>query len=145
MNRATLVGRVGADPEIRNTNGGGKVANFRIATSERWRDKNSGERKEKTEWHSIVVWGDGLVGIVEQYVNKGDQLLVEGQIQTRKWQDQNGNDRYTTEIVLNGFGSKLMMLGGKREDGSSDPGSPSNGEQSRNDRSQDYMDDEIPF
>lgn len=143
MNRATLCGRVGADPEVRSTNGG-KVANLRMATSERWKDKNTGEKREKTEWHSVVVWGNGMAGIVERFVKKGDLILIEGKIETRKWQDQSGNDRYSTEIVLSGMDGKIELLGGKREGGPSDGGSSSSGEQSSGGRSQD-IDDEIPF
>lgn len=111
MNRATLVGNLGADPEIRTAQSGDKVANFRIATSETWKDKDTGEKREATEWHTITVWVQGLVSVIEQYIKKGSKVLVEGQIKTRKWQDQEGNDRYTTEIVLSGRESRLLMLG----------------------------------
>ncbi|MFC5760558.1 single-stranded DNA-binding protein [Rhizobium sp. GCM10022189] len=110
VNKATLIGNVGADPEIRRTQDGRPIATLRLATSESWRDRNSGERREKTEWHTIVVFNEGLCKVVEQYVKKGAKLYVEGQIQTRKWQDQSGNDRYTTEIVLQGFNSTIQML-----------------------------------
>lgn len=113
VNKVILVGNVGADPEIRTMNSGDKLANLRIATSESWRDKSTGERKEKTEWHSIVIFNDGLVNVVEQYVKKGSKLYIEGQLQTRKWQDQNGNDRYTTEIVLQKYRGELKMLDSK--------------------------------
>lgn len=115
LNRATLIGHVGKDPEIRSVNSG-KVANFSVATSETWRDKNSGEKKESTQWHSIVVWNENLVKIVEQYVKKGDKIMVEGQIQTRKWTDKDGNDRYTTEIVLSGFNGSILLLSNKSQD-----------------------------
>ncbi|MDW9528111.1 single-stranded DNA-binding protein [Sinorhizobium meliloti] len=110
VNKAILVGNVGADPEIRRTQSGTPIANLRIATSETWRDKNSGERKEKTEWHSVVIFNEGLCKVVEQYVKKGSKLYIEGALQTRKWQDQSGNDRYSTEVVLQGFGGTLTLL-----------------------------------
>ncbi len=115
MNRATILGRVGADPEIRTFQSGDKVANVRVATSERWKDKDTGERKEKTEWHSVAVFGPAAA-VVEQYVRKGDQLLIEGKIETRKWQDQSGQDRYSTEIVVRGMGGSIHLIGGKRSD-----------------------------
>ena len=117
VNKVILIGNVGADPEIRRTQDGRPIANLRIATSETWRDRNSGERKEKTEWHTVVVFNEGLCKVVEQYVKKGAKLYIEGQLQTRKWQDQTGNDRYSTEIVLQGFGSTLTMLDGRGEGG----------------------------
>ncbi|PDT42733.1 MULTISPECIES: single-stranded DNA-binding protein [Sinorhizobium] len=117
VNKVILIGNVGADPEIRRTQDGRPIANIRIATSETWRDRNSGERREKTEWHNVVVFNEGLCKVVEQYVKKGAKLYIEGQLQTRKWQDQNGNDRYTTEVVLQGFNSTLTMLDGRGEGG----------------------------
>jgi single-strand DNA-binding protein len=114
VNKVILVGNVGADPEIRRTQDGRPIANLRIATSESWRDRNSGERREKTEWHTVVVLSEAIAKTVEQYVKKGAKLYVEGALQTRKWQDQNGNDRYSTEVVLNGFGSTLTMLDAQR-------------------------------
>ncbi|MCO5733756.1 single-stranded DNA-binding protein [Rhizobium sp. SSA_523] len=113
VNKVILIGNVGADPEIRRTQDGRPIANLRIATSESWRDRNSGERREKTEWHNVVVFNEGLCKVVEQYVKKGAKLYIEGALQTRKWQDQNGNDRYSTEIVLQGFNSTLTMLDGR--------------------------------
>ncbi len=110
VNKVILIGNVGADPEIRRTQDGRPIANLRIATSETWRDRNSGERKEKTEWHTVVVFNEGLCKVVEQYVKKGAKLYIEGQLQTRKWQDQNGQDRYTTEVVLQKFRGELQML-----------------------------------
>ncbi|MDB5535045.1 MAG: ssb [Hyphomicrobiales bacterium] len=121
VNKVILIGNVGADPEIRRTQDGRPIANLRIATSETWRDKNSGERKEKTEWHTVVVFNEGLCKVVEQYVKKGAKLYIEGALQTRKWQDQTGNDRYSTEIVLQGFGSTLTMLDGRGEGGGRSP------------------------
>lgn len=113
VNKVILLGNLGADPEIRTFQNGGKVANLRIATSERWRDKNTGENREKTEWHTVAIFSEGLVRVVEQYLKKGSSVYLEGKLQTRKWQDQSGNDRYSTEIVLQGFDSKLVMLGGR--------------------------------
>ena len=117
VNKVILVGNVGADPEIRRTQDGRPIANLRIATSESWRDRTSGERREKTEWHTVVVFNEGLCKVVEQYVKKGAKLYIEGALQTRKWQDQTGNDRYSTEIVLQGFNSTLTMLDGRGEGG----------------------------
>lgn len=112
LNRMTIIGRLGADPEVKSFQNGGRLANMRIATSESWKDKTTGEKKERTEWHSVTVRSDGLVGLVQNYLKKGSRVYVEGQLQTRKWQDSNGNDRYTTEIVLQGFSGKLIMLDG---------------------------------
>lgn len=117
VNKVILIGNVGADPEIRRTQSGTPIANLRIATSEAWRDRNSGERREKTEWHNVVVFNEGLCKVVEQYVKKGAKLYIEGQLQTRKWQDKDGNDRYSTEVVLQGFNSTLTMLDGRGEGG----------------------------
>src|SRR5690606_17300161 len=117
VNKVILIGNVGADPEIRRTQDGRPIANLRLATSESWRDRNSGERREKTEWHTVVVFNEGLCKVVEQYVKKGAKLYIEGALQTRKWQDQTGNDRYSTEIVLQGFNSTLTMLDGRGEGG----------------------------
>jgi single-strand DNA-binding protein len=122
VNKVILIGNVGADPEIRRTQDGRPIANLRIATSETWRDRNSGERREKTEWHTVVVFNEGLCKVVEQYVKKGAKLYIEGALQTRKWQDQNGNDRYSTEVVLQGFNSTLTMLDGRGEGGGASGG-----------------------
>jgi single-strand DNA-binding protein len=119
FNKAILIGNVGADPEIRTTNSGDRIANLRLATSERWKDKTTGERKESTEWHRVVCFNDALVGVIEQYVQKGSQISVEGQIKTRKWQDQGGVDRYSTEIVIGRFNGGLTLLG-RREGGGGD-------------------------
>jgi len=124
VNKVILIGNVGADPEIRRTQDGRPIANLRIATSESWRDRNSGERKEKTEWHSVVVFNEGLCKVVEQYVKKGAKLYIEGALQTRKWQDQNGNDRYSTEVVLQGFNSTLTMLDGPSGDSNRNSSQP---------------------
>lgn len=117
VNKVILVGNLGADPEIRRLNSGEPVVNIRIATSESWRDKNSGERKEKTEWHNVVIFNDQIAKVAEQYLKKGMKVYVEGQLQTRKWQDQTGNDRYTTEIVLQKFRGELQMLDARGEGG----------------------------
>ena len=116
VNKVILIGNLGADPEIRRTQDGRPIANLRIATSESWRDKNTGERKEKTEWHTVVIFNEGLCKVAEQYLKKGSTVYVEGQLATRKWQDQGGNDRYSTEVVLQGFGGNLTMLGGPSGD-----------------------------
>lgn len=110
INKVIIVGNLGADPEVRTFSNGGKVCNLRIATSESWKDKNTGERKEKTEWHSVAIFSEGLAGVAEKYLRKGSKVYIEGKLQTRKWQDQSGNDRYSTEIVLQGFDGKLEML-----------------------------------
>ena len=115
VNKAIIVGHLGRDPETRNFPNGGKVVNLRIATSESWKDKQSGERKERTEWHSVAIFDEGLAKIAEQYLRKGTMVYIEGQLETRKWQDQSGADRYSTEIVLRPFHSTLTMLGGKPE------------------------------
>ena len=117
VNKVILVGNLGADPEIRRLNSGDPVVNIRIATSESWRDKMSGERREKTEWHNVVIFNDNLAKVAEQYLKKGMKVYVEGQLQTRKWQDQTGNDRYTTEIVLQKFRGELQMLDARGEGG----------------------------
>ena len=110
VNKVILVGNLGADPEIRRTQDGRPIANLRVATSESWRDKQSGERRERTEWHRVVIFNEGLCRIAEQYLRKGSKVYLEGQLQTRKWQDQSGQDRYSTEVVLQGFNSQLTML-----------------------------------
>src|SRR5499433_1839818 len=110
VNKVILVGNLGRDPEIRQLPSGGQIANLSVATSETWRDKNSGERKERTEWHRVVIFNEGLCKIAEQYLKKGSKVYVEGQLQTRKWQDQSGQEKYTTEVVLQGFNSVLTML-----------------------------------
>ena len=154
VNKVILVGNLGADPEIRRTQDGRPIANLRIATSESWRDKNTGERKERTEWHRVVVFNEGLCKVIEQYVKKGSKVYLEGALQTRKWTDQSGHERYSTEVVLQGFNSVLTMLdskgggssGGGDYGGSSDDfgGSSSSGGGGRGNFNQD-LDDEIPF
>ena len=164
LNKVMLIGNVGADPEIRRTQSGNPIANMRIATSESWRAAD-GERREKTEWHTVVVFNEGLCKVIEQYVKKGAKLYIEGALQTRKWQDKDGNDRYSTEIVLQNFGSTLVMLDGKRDgdgggerSGGSTGGGGSYSEQSGGERQssggghqdsrgnmQRDIDDDIPF
>lgn len=122
INKVILVGNLGADPEVRRLNSGDPVVNIRVATSESWRDKMSGERREKTEWHNVVIFNDNLAKVAEQYLKKGMKVYVEGQLQTRKWQDQTGNDRYTTEIVLQKFRGELQMLDARGEGGRSGQG-----------------------
>ncbi|MFY0310718.1 single-stranded DNA-binding protein [Leisingera sp. D0M16] len=117
LNKVMLIGNLGRDPEVRSFQNGGKVCNLRIATSETWKDRNTGERRERTEWHSVAIFNEGLVRVCEQYLRKGSKVYVEGQLQTRKWQDQSGQDRYSTEVVLQGFGSTLTMLDGRGEGG----------------------------
>lgn len=119
VNKVILVGNVGQDPEIRQFANGGQVASFSLATSENWKDKNTGERKEKTEWHRISIFNEGLVRVVQSYVKKGSKLYIEGQLETRKWQDQNGVEKYTTEVVLRGYGGNLTMLDGRNDNAGS--------------------------
>jgi single-strand DNA-binding protein len=165
VNKVILIGNLGRDPEVRSFQNGGKVCNLRIATSETWKDRNTGERREKTEWHSVAIFQEGLVRIAEQYLKKGSKVYIEGQLQTRKWQDQSGADRYSTEVVLQGFNGTLTMLdgpsgggsgggGGGYDSGPSDPGgygggydsgpSSSGGGGGGGQSSRD-LDDEIPF
>ncbi len=123
LNKVMLIGNLGADPEIRSFQNGGRVANLRIATTETWKDRNSGERQERTEWHTVAIFSEGLVGVVERFLRKGSKVYIEGQLQTRKWQDQSGNDRYSTEVVIRGMNGTLTMLdgasGGQRGGGGS--------------------------
>jgi single-strand DNA-binding protein len=117
VNKVIIVGNLGRDPEVRSFQNGGKVVNLRIATSETWRDKASGERKERTEWHSVAIFNENLARIAEQYLRKGSTVYIEGQLETRKWQDQSGQDRYTTEVVLRPYRGELTLLGGRGEGG----------------------------
>jgi single-strand DNA-binding protein len=164
VNKVILIGNLGRDPEVRSFQNGGKVCNLRIATSETWKDKNTGERREKTEWHSVAIFNEGLVRVCEQYLRKGSKVYLEGQLQTRKWQDQSGQDKYSTEVVLQGFGGTLTMLdgrdggggggssygggqGGGYDSGSQDSGyggGSQGGSQGGGSSSRD-LDDEIPF
>ena len=122
VNKVILVGNLGRDPEIRTTNDGTKIANLSLATSESWRDRNSGERRERTEWHRVVIFNDRLVDVVEKYLNKGSKIYIEGQLQTRKWTDRDGQERYTTEVVLQRFRGELTMLDGRGGGGGGDFG-----------------------
>ena len=160
VNKVILIGNVGKDPEIRRTQDGRPIANLRIATSESWRDKATGERREKTEWHSVVIFNEGLCRVAEQYLKKGAKVYLEGQLQTRKWQGQDGQDRYSTEVVLQGFNSTLTMLDSRgggasssmQDDDHADYGAPSNGNGGSARRGgggkgnfDKPIDDEIPF
>jgi single-strand DNA-binding protein len=133
VNKVILIGNLGRDPEVRSFQNGGKVVNLRIATSETWRDRNTGERKERTEWHSVAIYNEALGKIAEQYLRKGSTVYIEGQLETRKWQDQSGQDRYTTEIVLRPYSGNLTLLGGRGESGGGggydDRGGPDDGGQ----------------
>ncbi len=122
VNKVILVGNVGNDPEVRSFNNGGKVCNFSLATSESWKDKQSGEKREKTEWHRVSIFNEGLVGIVERYVKKGSKLYIEGKLQTRKWQNRDGNDQYTTEVVLQGYDGNLTLLDSRNSGGGGNMG-----------------------
>ena len=159
VNKVILIGNLGRDPEVRSFQNGGKVCNLRIATSETWKDRNTGERRERTEWHSVAIFNEGLVRVAEQYLRKGSKVYVEGQLQTRKWQDQSGQDRYSTEVVLRPYRSELTMLDGRGEGGGG--GGSHGGGQDQGGYGGDYggsapsggqsggpareMDDEIPF
>jgi single-strand DNA-binding protein len=172
VNKVILIGNLGQDPEVKSFQNGGRIANLRIATSENWKDKQTGERKERTEWHSVVLQSDGLVGVAERYLRKGSKVYIEGQLRTRKWQDQSGNDRYTTEVSVGGIGGVLTMLdgapggggggggGGQRSGGGDDWSGGSSGGGSRGGGGQpgggsswnqgggataDDLDDDIPF
>ena len=157
VNKVILVGNLGADPEIRRLNSGDPVVNLRIATSEQWRDKSSGERREKTEWHNVVIFNENLAKVAENYLRKGSKIYIEGQLQTRKWQDRDGNDKYTTEVVLQRYRGELQMLdtkgeggggyggGGGRMDDRSGGGSQRQMDGPKEDFSSDTLDDDIPF
>ena len=162
VNKVILIGNLGRDPEVRSFQNGGKVCNLRIATSETWKDRNSGERREKTEWHSVAVFSEGLVRVCEQYLRKGSKIYIEGKLQIRKWQDQSGADRYSTEVVLQGFDATLVMLDSRNDGGSGggsgggygdqsggygggyDQGAPNQSSGGGSAPSRD-LDDEIPF
>lgn len=149
INKVILVGNLGQDPEIRSISDGREVANFSLATSESWKDKNSGEKKEKTEWHRVVIFSQGLVNIVKNYVKKGSKLYIEGSLQTRKWTDNNGVEKYTTEIVLQNFNSTLQILDSRDRNSSSSSSShdysSSNSRNNNTNISVEESDDEIPF
>lgn len=122
LNRVTLIGNLGKDPETKRTQDGRPIVNLSIATKETWRDKSSGERKEKTEWHRVVCFNEGLCGVLEQYVRKGDLLFIEGKLQTRKWTDQSGVEKYSTEVVMQNFDAKMLMIGGRKSGGAGSAG-----------------------
>jgi single-strand DNA-binding protein len=149
LNKATIIGNLGRDPELRSTQDSTQVANISVATSEAWTDKQTGERRERTEWHRVTAWGK-LAEIVGQYLHKGSKVYLEGKLQTRKWQDQAGQDRYTTEIVLRGYDAKLVMLGGTQDGGqaAAPAGGAAQGQQGGAGQASgpaDDLDDEIPF
>jgi single-strand DNA-binding protein len=162
VNKVMLIGHLGRDPEVRSFQNGGKVCNLRLATSENWKDKNTGERREKTEWHSIAIFQEGLVSVAEKYLKKGALVYIEGKLATRKWQDASGADRYSTEIVLQGYDGVLKMLGGRRDGdgggdgggygggdggggGGADGGQQGGGQQGGGQQGGADLDDEIPF
>ena len=151
VNKVILLGNLGRDPDIRSMQSGSKMASFSLATSKRWKDRATQEQKEKTSWHNVVVFGDGLVDIVEKYVKKGSKIYIEGELQTRKWQDQDGNDKYTTEVILQGFNSNLTLLDSRNNSQTSenkiDSSSEINQEQSIESNTSDSSDgdDDIPF
>ena len=162
LNMVQIIGNLGQDPDVRSFNNGGKVCNLSIATSETWKDKNTGEKREKTEWHRVAIFNEGLVRVAEQYLRKGSKVYIQGKLETRKWQDQSGQDRYSTEIVLKPFNGVLTMLpdGKSRESGGGYGGSSGGGYGNQSDRGSGYgggsygggdggpgpdMDDEIPF
>jgi single-strand DNA-binding protein len=129
VNKVILIGNLGRDPEVRSFTNGGKVCNLRIATSETWKDRNTGERKERTEWHSVAIHAEGLVGIAERFLRKGSKVYIEGQLETRKWQDQSGQDRYTTEVVLRPYNGTLTLLDGRRDGDGGGSGGDHGGDQ----------------
>lgn len=146
VNKVIILGRLGADPEVRSFPNGGQVVNLRVATSETWKDKNSGEKKERTEWHSVAIFNEPVGKIAEQYLRKGSEVYLEGQLETRKWQDQSGNDRYSTEVVLRPFNGVLTLVGGRS--GSGDSGGGGYQQQERRDdppAQRSPLEDDIPF
>ena len=154
VNKVILIGNLGADPEVKSFQNGGRIANLRIATSENWKDKATGEKKERTEWHTVTLSSDGLVGVAERYLRKGSKVYIEGQLRTRKWQDQSGQDRYSTEINVGGMNGVLTMLDGPQGAGNAGGSSASNhqagsksdaGSASGRGGFADYLDDDVPF
>ena len=146
LNKVQIIGRLGADPEIKQMVNGKTVARLSVATSQSWKDKSSGERKEKTEWHRVVIFNEGLVNIVQQYLKKGANVYLEGQLSTRKWRDEkSGQDKYSTEIVLQGYNSSLTMLGGKNSSNNSEPSQESSLPNDQMSQDNSDLDDEIPF
>ena len=146
LNKVQIIGRLGADPEIKQMVNGKNVARLSVATSQSWKDKSSGERKEKTEWHRVVIFNEGLVNIVQQYLKKGANVYLEGQLSTRKWRDEkSGQDKYSTEIVLQGYNSSLTMLGGKNVSNNNQPSQESSLPNDQMSQDNSDLDDEIPF
>jgi single-strand DNA-binding protein len=144
VNKVILVGALGADPEVKSFQNGGRICNMRVATGESWKDKTTGEKKERTEWHSVTLNSDGLVSVAERFLKKGSKVYIEGKLQTRKWQDASGNDRYTTEVVVGGFDGKLVMLDGAKGDtGSAGGGTKAPATGSAWDDTD--LDDDVPF
>ena len=145
LNKVLLIGRLGADPEIKQMTNGKNVARLSLATSQNWKDKNTGEKKQKTEWHRVVIFNEGLVNVVQQYLKKGSQVYIEGQLSTRKWRDeQSGQDKYSTEVVIQGYNSSLTMLGGRTENENNNQNTISSTKDETSSASND-LDDEIPF
>ena len=145
LNKVLLIGRLGADPEIKQMVNGKRVARLSLATSQTWKDKNTGERKEKTEWHRVVVFDEGLVNVVKQYLKKGAQVYIEGQLSTRKWKDEkSGQDKYSTEVIIQGYNSSLTMLGSGMKNDNSSQAVPNNSDEASQTQQND-LDDEIPF
>ena len=145
VNKVILIGNLGADPEVRSFQNGGRIANLRIATTEQWKDKNTGEKKERTEWHSVVLSSEGLAGVAERYLRKGSKVYIEGQLRTRKWQDQSGQDRYSTEIVVGGHNGVLTMLDGPQGGGNDRAANSDNRRSAPPPTDTDNLDDDIPF
>jgi single-strand DNA-binding protein len=147
VNKVIVVGNLGADPEVKSFQNGGRICNLRIATSESWNDKTTGEKRERTEWHSVTLSSDGLVGVAERFLRKGSKVYLEGKMQTRKWQDASGNDRYTTEIVVGGFDGKLVMLDGAKSDTGNGGGGYRTPTGTAFDETgqQEDLDDDVPF
>jgi single-strand DNA-binding protein len=160
VNKVILIGNLGRDPESRTFNNGGKVCNLRIATSENWKDKQTGERRERTEWHSVAIFSEGLANVAERYLRKGSKVYIEGQLRTRKWQDQSGNDRYSTEVVIDGFNGSMTMLDGRDGggggggaggggdswgDSGGNGGGQSSGSKPAGGAFDDDLDDDVPF
>ena len=156
VNKVILVGNLGQDPEVRSFQNGGKVCNLTVATSERWKDRNTGDQRERTEWHRVAIFSEGLANVAERYLRKGSKVYIEGQLETRKWQDQNSQDRYTTEIVLRNFNSSMVMLDGRSGGGSQGGGYVGGGSAPQNDGGggsggspaalpENDLDDEMPF
>jgi single-strand DNA-binding protein len=146
VNKVTLLGNLGKDPEVRATNSGGKIVNLTVATSEKWKDKSTGERKEKAEWHKVVIFNDGLAGVAERYLRKGSKVYLEGALQTRKWTDKEGQERYSTEVVLTQYGGQLVLIdGAKSGNDGGDQGGYSEPARSNRPAPRDEIDDDIPF